>query len=455
MRRVLPALLVCVAACSKAPIDPVVLGEPRGLEADVLQLIETKVAAVRAAPSDARTHGALALAYEANGLWDAAEESFANALVLEDSKSIWLYHRALALHEGGKADAALAALREAARELPGDPAVQQRLGQWLLDRGDLEGAAAALQKALSLRPDQPDFLSGLAAVELARKRWNEALALAQRAMRIPGSRQAALCAGKALEGLGRTGEAKPLLEAGKDAQPNWFPDELEAEYLSYRLTTRALTEDAALAVAQGNLSRAIELNEKLVRRNPQDTEALNHLGANLIEAGRFDRAAEVLAKALALAPQSYSVHLNLCTLYIRQDKLSEARAEAQRAVEVSGNLASTHYQLGRVLALQNDLEGSYRELKAAIELDDRDPRMYLSMAGTAAQLSRLDEARLWCRKAIEFDPFSVPARRLQGGLALSAGDLDEASAALAVLARVAPQDERTVALREALKKAGR
>jgi len=455
MRRVLPALFVLVAACGKPPIDPVVLPESRELEAEVRQLIESKVAAVRAAPSDAQTHGALGLAYEANGLWDAAEQSFAHALKLDDSKTIWLYHRALALQEGGQADAALLALREAARERPDDPAVQQRLGHWLLDRGELEGAGAAFLKALALRPDQSDFLAGLAGVELARQRWNEALKLAQRAMKTPGSRQSALNAGRALEGLGRTREAKPLLEAGKDAQPIWYPDELDQEYFSYRLTTGALVEDAAFATAQGNVSRAIELNEKLARRNPQDSDALNHLGANLIEAGRYERAAEVLAQALALAPQSHSVHLNLCTLYTKQDKLPEARAAAQRAVAVGGDLASTHYQLARVLALQKDLEGSYQELKAAIALDDRDPRMYLSMAGTSAQLSRLDEARIWCRKALEFDPYSVPARRLQGGLALLAGDLDEASGALAILTRVAPQDERTVSLREALKQAGR
>jgi hypothetical protein len=51
--------------------------------------------------------------------------------------------------------------------------VQQRLGQWLLERGDSAGAAAAFQKALACRPDQPECLTGLAGVELQREHWME------------------------------------------------------------------------------------------------------------------------------------------------------------------------------------------------------------------------------------------------------------------------------------------
>jgi len=459
--RCAPLLLVALAgglapACAKPAREPTLLGETRELDAEVLELIERKVAAVRAAPSDGRAHADLALVYEANGLWDASEQSFQKALELDDSKPLWRYHRALALREGGQSEAALAELHAAAEELPRDAGVQQRLGQWLLDGGDAEGASAAFLRALAARPDQPEFLTGLAGIEIARGRFQDALALAKRALKnAPAYRPALYVQGQALAGLGRGEEAKPYLAAGLNAKVTWCPDALTREYLGYRLTTSSLSEEASAAVAEGNYSRAVELFEKLVLRRPEDADMLNNLGANLIELGRLERAAEVLARSLAIAPESFAVHLNLGELYLRQQKLAEARREAARAVELGGTVGRTHFQLARVLMLQKDLEGAHRELKAAIALDARDPRMFLALADTSVRLGRSDEGRGWVRKALELDGNSLQGRLMQGLLAFAAGDVDEARAALAVLEKVAPQDARTTALRDQLAQVSR
>ncbi len=459
MRRVLLALSVLVpgfgAACSRQPIAPAVLSETRLIDAEVLELIATKVAAVRAAPSDARAHADLGLAYEANALWDVAGESFAHALTLDDSKPIWIYHQAIALHEAGQTEAGLAALRQAARELPADPAVQQRLGQWLLERGDSEGARAAFLKALASRPDQPEFLAGLAGVELAHERWNEAQALARRALRsAPGYLPASFAVGRALQGLGRHEEAKPWLAAGVNASVSWYPDELHGDLVRYVLASGALAAEGANASERGDFSHAVELFEKLVQRKPEDPEMLNNLGANLVEIGRLERADQVLAKALAVAPQSFAVHLNLSELHLRRNKLAEARDEAARAVEIGGTIGRTHFQFARVLGAQQDHAGAYRELKAAVAFDARDVRMFLALTQTAMNLGLAEEARGWCRRALELDTSSVPGRGMQGILALGAGDIEEAHAALVVLEQVAPKDPSTARLRNEMQRAG-
>ena len=459
MRRVLIALTLLLSclpcACRKPSFEPAVLSETRELDAEVLQLIEQKVAAVRAAPGDARAHADLGLVYEANGLWDASEQSFGHALAIEPSNSIWLYHRALALREGGQSAAALAALRSAAEQRPKDAAVQQRLGQWLLDGGDADGAHAAFSKALECRPDQPEFLTGLAGVEIARGRWSEAFALAKRALKgNPGYAPGHFVAGQALQGLGRSEEAKPQLAAGLNAKVNWCQDELSRDFDSYQLTTNALATGAASANVQGNYARAVELYEKLAQRKPEDADMQNNLGANLIELGRLDRAAEVLGKALALAPQSFAVHLNLSELYLRQKLLPEARDAAQKAVDRGGTVGRTHYQLAKVFAAQNDQDGRYRELKAAAALDARDTRLLFDLGDTCWRLGRLEEARAFARKGLELEPNSLAGRLMQGVFAQQASDFDEARAALAVRERLAPQDQKTVALREQLQKSG-
>jgi tetratricopeptide (TPR) repeat protein len=459
----MPVRFLCCAALvgslgcarSRPALAPVVLAETAGLEAEVLQLVEQKVAAVRAAPSDARAHADLALVYEANGLFEPAWTSFAQALALDDSRPIWLYHRALALHEGGQGEPALAELRRAAQRLPDEPAVQQRLGQWLLERGDPAGAAAAFQQALARRPDQPEYLTGLASCELQREHWSEAETLARRALkRSPGYRPAVFAVGQALQGEGRGEEAKAFLAAGVNAQLSWTPDELTRAFQGYARTTSAISAQAASAGAAGDYASAAELLERLVARSPADVELLNNLGAALMETGRAERAQEVLQKALELDPRSFAAHLNLSELYLRQQRLGESLAEAARAVEIGGNVGRTHFQLARLLMRQGDLTGAYRELNSAAALDARDVGTFLALTDTARRLARLDEARGWCRKALELDPSSVPGHGLRGTLAATAGDFDEARAALVMLERIAPQDPRTAALRTQLQEAG-
>ncbi|MBK7641492.1 MAG: tetratricopeptide repeat protein [Planctomycetes bacterium] len=459
MRRALLALLLLFpglfAACSKPSFEPAVLNQTRELDAEVLALVESKVAAVRAAPGDAQAHADLGLVYEANGLWDAAEQSFAHALSIESSKPIWIFHRALALREGGQSEQALAAMREAAAKLPNSPAVQQRLGQWLLDRGEFDAAQAAFTRALAALPDQPEFLTGLANVEIAHERWDSAYALARRALRgNPAYGPAHYAAGQALQALGRTEEAKQNLAAGLNARPAWCPDELSNTYQRYRLTSSALSDDANSAIASGDRARAVTLFEKLLERRPKDADLLSNLGANLVELQRFERAEAVLQQALELAPDSFAVLLNLSVMHMYQKKFEVARDEAARAVELGGTVGRTHFQLGRMLVVLGDLQGGYRELKAAVDLDARDPNMFLALANVCSRLGRVPEARGNCRKAIELDGNSVSGRGMLGLLALGAGDVEEARAALDALEKIAPQDERTATLRAQLQKAG-
>lgn len=460
MRRAPLACLILACSfsgsCSRPPaFEPVQLSEARSLDAEVLREIQTRIAAVRAAPSDARAHALLGVVYEANGVWDAAEQSYAHALAIQPGEALWQFHRALALREGGRSAEALAALRESAARLEREPGVQQRLGQWLLEGGELEGARQAFERALSARPDRSECLTGLAGVELARERWDAALALAQRAQRVdPGYRPAYYAAGQALLGLKRDAEAKTCLATGLNARVRWIEDPLSAELARARLASSALLDDAVAAESSGNRARAAELYELLSRRKPDDADLANNLGANLLELGRLERAAEVLNQALALAPGSFPVHLNLSDLHVRRQELAQARQEADKAVELGGTVGRTHYQRALVLALQKDIEGSYREMRTAIDLDARNPDAFVALSELCMRLQRYEEARGWVRRAVELNPALVPARFNQGLLAVRAGDAVEARLALAALEKLAPGHERTSKLRDALAQLG-
>lgn len=457
LRRALLVVLFAVPiGCRKAPeLPPAVLTEPRGLDAEVLELVASKVEAVRAQPGDAIARASLGLAYEANGIWDLAATTFAQAAALDEQQPLYRYHEALCLREAGETDKALATMKAAASRLENQAGVQQRLGQWLLELGEYDAARQCFERALARMPDHSDVLSGLAAVEVERQRWNEAMALAKRSLKVdPSNRSARYALGTALRGLGREDEARAQLAAGQGAKPRWIEEPLTREFLRYRVTTSGLTEDAGAAAAGGNHGRAAELYGQLVKRQPGDATLKNNLAASLIELGRFEEAERVLKEALVLDPGMFAVPLNLCDLYTRQNRLDQARPYGEQAVALGADVGRTHLALARVLALQGDYPRAYAELERSVELDARNPQAFVALGETAVRLRRMSDARQWWRKVLELDPGHVPTRVNLALLSIQESDLEEAKRQLLECEKQAPEQPKVKALREELRKRG-
>ncbi|MBL8858742.1 MAG: tetratricopeptide repeat protein [Planctomycetes bacterium] len=457
MRRLfILTLLLTACACHHSGFEPVMPSDVGALEREVQDLIHQKANLVRASPANARAHATLGLVYEANEQWNEAARSFENAVAIDDSQPLWVFHRGIALFQAGEIELATGVLGEAARKLDRDPAVQQRLGHVLLEQGDVPGARAAFARALAAAPDSPECLAGMAGAELAVENWDEALKLARRALDIDRTyTYAAFAAGRAMQGLGRDDEARDLLAAGMGATRRWLGDALTQELRGYNLTVSGMMDAAGLAAATGNHARALALYEKILARTPEDLEALNNMAACLIDMGQLDRAEQVLGATLHRSPDSFATHLNCASLALKREDLQRARHHADRAVELGGSIGRSHYMRACVMILQDDWANAEKELHATLKLDARNTNCYLALSDAALRRDNLEEARGWCRKAIEIDPNLVPARMEQCSLALRAEDLVEAREALAVLERLAPGAARTRSLRGQLQERGR
>ena len=75
---------------------------PGAIDPAVTALIEPMIGAAEANPRDPQKHLDLALAYEANLLWNEAQMSYENALSLDDDPPEWHTHYAVALRQTGK-----------------------------------------------------------------------------------------------------------------------------------------------------------------------------------------------------------------------------------------------------------------------------------------------------------------------------------------------------------------
>ncbi|MBK7874615.1 MAG: tetratricopeptide repeat protein [Planctomycetes bacterium] len=459
--RCVAVFLACLAGaalgCSHGPERaPFVLTDASSVDPEVLELLRQKVDAVRAAPGDAALHGALGLVYSANGLWEGAERSLTNAAELDAANPLWRFYRALALREAGDAAGAKALLVQVARELPSVAGVHQRLGQWCVEEGDLATAKIALERALVLAPDQPDVLIGLANLRIAAEEWQPGLDLAQRALKKdPTLKAARYAAGLALRGLGREKEAAVELASGMGGKLRWIDDPYSAEVRGYRVSYVSQVADATSRMLAGRHAEALPILERVAKKRPNDVDVLGNLAACHQETGNPARAVEILKRALELDPKAFATHLNLADAYLRLQRVEDALPHALKACELAPDLGRAHLMRARALMLRGELEPAYQALRESVKLDANNPTTYVALFEACARLNRVDEARAWCQRSVDLDPTFLPARVNLAHMLIVTGDLAAARVQIDELYRLAPQNERVLAMKRELEARGR
>ena len=79
-------------------------------------------------------------------------------------------------------------------------------------------------------------------------------------------------------------------------------------------TTNAKNDPSKKAISlalNGEWAEAAELNRTILKKSPDDVEAMNRLGKSLMELGQYAEAKAVLARVLQLAPYNSIAKKNL------------------------------------------------------------------------------------------------------------------------------------------------
>ena len=100
-------------------------------------------------------------------------------------------------------------------------------------------------------------------------------------------------------------------------------------------------------------------------------------------------------------------------------------------------------------------EPAYLALRESARLDATNPMVYVGLFEVCAKLSRTDEARAWCQRAVEVDPMHLPSRVNLAYMRIVTNDLDTARKEVDELLRLAPDNERVLALKRELEARGK
>jgi len=289
------------------------------------------------------------------------------------------FEEILELVDSGRLGRAEARCREMLEAHPRDVTILGLLGAVYVKMKRYGDAEQTLKRTIELAPTFAKPHEDLGFVLLERQRAAEAVTVLEKAVRLdPDLEWAHFNLGKALAASGRGKEADAAFEASFALNPERKRLALAAEH--HR---------------DGRLEEAEREYREILRKNPENVDAVRLLGRVALSAGRLTDAERLFRRATTLAP----------------------------------DFVGAIVDLGRVLKEQNYFEEAIQCFERVIELEPGSPQGWFLLAGTLAPSARTGEAIDAYRKALELSPDFPGALLGLGHVLKTVGRQDEAVAA--------------------------
>jgi len=261
-----------------------------------------------------------------------------------------------------------------AQRYPATWVAHSNLGLALLQRGEIDRAAAHIEQAVRLDPDAPESAINLGRVYEERGMDEAARAQYLRASRLAPDR--AEPQNNLGEVLGRLGDGAGAIEAYEAA---------------IRIRPAFAEAHNNLGVAFAVAGRVVEAEaqyREALRQRPEYAEAHSNLGNLLLQAGRTQDALVEHRAALALRPDSPELQNNLATVLTTEGQHEEATVHYRAVIAARPDLAQPHHNLGTSLLALGRVEEAVRHFEAAVRLAPSEAASRRALASARARLAR-------------------------------------------------------------------
>lgn len=357
----------------------------------------------------------------------------------DESGRHWMVVGLLQLQRSEDA-AAVKALEQAEEKLETNALAAYHHGQALLLVGQTDGAAAAMQRAIDLKPPRRDLLNiagqlgrlyqRSGKVDEALKIWSQLEetfpgddGVRQRIARIlveEGDTEGALSRYDALATEAKTQNDRIVYalraadlraRVGKKDQAI---EELESLLSKLRpgsyLYDEARRRIEATFLASGDYTGLTEYYQKWVEGHPDDIGAVLRLSRTLAVQGRGAEALEWLEKAIERAPSDVSPRLALVDAYIAQDQLGDAAKQYEELVKMEPQNPDYLVRWGQIV-FEDTKQPKPQRTEAAAEIWKRlstaradDAAIQSQVADLLRGADRVEDALAGYRAAIKLAP---------------------------------------------------
>jgi tetratricopeptide (TPR) repeat protein len=302
-------------------------------------------------------------------------------------------------------------LQESVRELPNNPVVRYNLGRALFLGGEVEPARIQFETAAKLRADYVPPLIALSEIHIRKAEYARALTLAEQALSVDAENTyARLLRAQALQGLGKTGEARETFqEAIRSAPTSPVP----------------LLSLGLLEISSNNWQAAEHAFQQCLSRFPGHALCTLGLANAYTSQSQYGKARALIEAELAKNPSRRELRLALANVLVLSGQYEPAIAILKDLEAAEPESADLTIRLGETYRLQGNLEAAIRQFRRARQLQPNNADIYVWLAVLLHMTGRPDEARQHYQQILRLQPENVVAlNNLAFFMAENGEDLD-------------------------------
>jgi tetratricopeptide (TPR) repeat protein len=194
----------------------------------------------------------------------------------------------------------------------------------------------------------------------------------------------------------------------------------------------------AIMNESGRLQQAEQLYRQILKKDPDQPDALHYLGVIAMQAGHFDAATDLITQALQEQPQNHFAIANLGNALLQGGNHAAAIDQYQAALAIEPSMFDARRNLASALLAQNDPSAALREIKQAAEMAPRSLEVQVTLGNILQETGFADEAIACFKGILEARP-DIAQVHVNLGISLRhAGARDEAIACYEKAIALAP-----------------
>jgi Flp pilus assembly protein TadD len=208
-----------------------------------------------------------------------------------------------------------------------------------------------------------------------------------------------------------------------------------------------LIQDAAHALAAGDLDRADTDLHSALQQDPNDPRALNLLGMVRAAEQRNEDAERIFKRVIQLQPKSANAHVNLGLLYLQMARVDDAVPQFQEALQIEPGRADALGALLNALRTeahesvrQGNLEKALSQLLIARKASPTNPGVLYDFGYVALRMSLYPDAETAFRQELAERHDDLQALYALGRTQIGLGHYQDAASTFSRYVKINPSD---------------
>jgi tetratricopeptide (TPR) repeat protein len=195
-------------------------------------------------------------------------------------------------------------------------------------------------------------------------------------------------------------------------------------------------------VRQGKRAEAAEVNQQILKDNPNDSDARSLEASFLLDKGDVDRALAELQSVVTRTPDNPVARYNLGRAHAAKGEVEQARQAFQKAIELKPDYIVARIALAQLLLASNAYEAALRASQDILKIDRQNKSAMLIESAALLGQKKFAESRALLNGMLARTPDSPDVNFQMGVVNLAEGKYKEATASFKRTYELNPTNSR-------------